>query len=239
MKIYKTHGVLILLMGQLMFGMGLAQATSTFNGSAALTITIDNITGANANSSILGTFELDESASEVYIEGDGISDSPQYTGGLLNGGGIGDSFSQIFSVNGSASIGSVEVNHSAAGEFVIDNTAGTNDLTVEFTFDYNLQGTVSGEEAQAVIGLNYFDSAGNIDGFDEAYANIGEELISTAQNSETYTEIVLAGEDYTFGVDSSIFGTAVSQVPVPGALYLFGTALLGVVSVKQGRKKMG
>ncbi len=225
-----------------------AQATSTYNATSNITITIDSITnhsnpGNNSELDVFGIFEIADDSMAPGVgqitTGDGTS-SYSFNGEELDSFSTpitaGDNFSQLFSSAGSASNGSVDAYYQAFGGLGFGNSS-SDSFTIEYSLNYNLTAEALGNFATTTVTLEYFNDLGDIDGYEEAFA---QALTSATEQNQSSTSFILnldAFEEDYFYADVSITGyaEAVAPVPVPAAGWLM---LSGLIFLRKFRKPL-
>jgi hypothetical protein len=212
-------------------------AVTYCEGFATLTYTIDsiaNITDPNSEvgPTVLGTFEqLGEPDSFVFTTGDGTVTALNPSAGplALN---VGDTFSYTFSTSGEVNNGTVDAMH--AGRFALNlDNPGPDDFQVGVTLDYQLSATVGGQSAASTVGLDYFNHDGTHAGGGSAFAQIP--LFPTYEVSGTSGLLAFAlssGGSASLSADVTISGN-LEAVPVPAAVWLFGSAICGFGLLKR------
>ena len=221
------------------------QASTNFLGSAALTFTINSITNLNlAHSSdlsgleVLGYFDQGNDLTNYYVvnTGDGIvtANNP----GIFPTA-VTNSFSQIFSVSGSALNGTVDSRHTGLYNLAFTNT-GSDTYAIGLTLGYQLNANAAGLNAVNNVALDYFTLN---NGYSD-YAAVGaftlaDRLSDTQSVSGFFTPInfiVNSNDIELVSADVLITGTLeASPVPVPAAVWFFVSGLLGVLGLNKRR----
>lgn len=228
-----------------------ASAISTFDGSAALTITLDSVTDiqgaaidAAGNWSVIAEGFEDAAISNVVGDASvAINNTIAPSAGL----NIGGSVSQASHSSGTATNGSSLADALTSLYIDVENTYD-GALNFNFSFEAMAAATVSGGTTindfagSAVLvfddlGFDYADifSDVSIDGVDNPgllTGSFGFELLDYDVNT------ISAFVD-SYGAISAIGPVTEppSAVPVPAAVWLFGSGLIGLVGVARRKKK--
>ena len=203
------------------------QASSSFDGSSTISISIDSIINAtnpgdNSGLEITGLFEIADSDSAPgfgkTVSGDGNS-TFTYSGG--------DHLDQSFSANGTADNGTVDSYYQSFGNLKFNNNS-TDSYTIVFSMDYVLKAEVAGDFATNSVSLDFFNDAGGISGYAEATAsstlNLADQV--TAEKN-TFTLNLDGMQSDTFYADVAISGYAeASAVPLPAASWFMLSSLV-------------
>lgn len=213
--------------------MGQARANTEFNGLTVVTFGINSIVNLNAlhagdlsGLEVSGSFQnlTDAGSSYLYTSGDGnvTADNPD-----VPSFSVGSSFSHSFSVGGSALDGSVDSLNT--GVFNLDfNASGDDDYEVNLTLTQDISVSASGLFANMTNTLDFGSLDGELQGSDFIAAATFEGVNSDVQSSHTVQNWVFtmpAGGQRQLFAQSIIAGN-ISTVPIPGALWLFGSALV-------------
>lgn len=216
-----------------------AQATSTFSPSSTVTITIDSITNNTTSGDFSGLDIIGQFAFAFESQpatGDGTATSTYSGAGIDSTVSLvsaGDSFSQSFSANGSASNGDVNSHHEAYGDLAFTNNT-SDSFTIQYSINYILDATVTstsgpGNLATTSASLDYYNDLGDI--YDSQLVSASS-LLSLSDNINSTASFTLNlgafGAD-TFYADVILDGFAqASPVPVPAAgwFMLSGLAFL-------------
>lgn len=229
-----------------LFGHNNAYATSTFSSNATITYTIDSVINTTttaddlAGLSIAGSFELDPS-SEIFIPSDSDASVtlPSSIEGVLVDP-VSNSFSKLFSVNGTATDGLAEASYLGLYQLTFDNTS-TNIFDIQVSIDYNLDANTSGQFAENGIQLDYYNEDGSFSSGDTGYsvfASTPDPLQDAVTGGNTYSFSLGAGTFDTIYSDVEITGNLeASPVPVPAAFWLISTALTALSITRRGNTK--
>ncbi len=228
-----------------------ASAISTFDGSAALSITLDSVTDAQGNAvDAAGNWSVIvegfEDAAITNVVGDAAVEINN-TIALYDVLNIGDSVSQASHSSGSATNGSSSADALTSLYIDVENTYD-GDLNFNFNFEAMAAATVVGgttiaDFAGAAVlvfddlGFDYVDifTDVSIDGADTPFpltGSFGFELLDADVNTisafvDSYGAISATGSEVL----------PPSAVPVPAAVWLFGSGLLGLVGVARRKQK--
>ena len=213
-----------------------AQASSAFTSNATLTYTINIITNNTTPGNltalgIQGSFEQ-AGAPDSYIltTGDGAvtANNPPLTAG--------DSFSKTFAVDGNVSNGTVASHHLGWFDLGFNNT-GSDSYSIGVTLDYQLNAVASGEFADSDVTVDFFNSDNSFSGQNAVNASVFA-LANASQSGSSGLFSFTLGPNASEGLsaDVTINGNLqASPVPVPGAVWLFGSAMAGMGLI--GRRK--
>jgi hypothetical protein len=223
----------------LSFGFAPAVATAaSYDATAELTLTlvsVTDVTGANWlqggwNVNAEGTLESESTVDSGVATANNSWDIVPFT--ALN---VGDSITQSASASGTATNGFAE-----SDVFTALNIFVANELEEQltFTFDFSLTTdaatTATGGSANANALVDVLDDLGFVDILSDVAAS-GDETLSCLLGCSGSFSIDLA-----FGVNNiegfiDASGGA-DAVPVPAAVWLFGSGLLGLIGVARRRK---
>ena len=230
-----------------------AQASVTFNSSATLTYTINNITNLNSAHptdlsalAISGYFDQGADAANYYLAttGDGavIANNPSYSVDPVS-----SVFGHTFNVSGSAINGTVDSLHTGIFGLLFDNS-GTDSFSVNLSLGYQLSAAASGLFATNSIALEYFTLSdtsvfGSTDPLG-AYTVDGVTLNDTQTLSGVFNNIIfnVGAFDSANGLEILSANVAVTStiepaaVPLPGVVWLFLSGLLGVMGFSKLKK---
>lgn len=228
-----------------------AIAISTFDGSAALTITLDSVTDvqgaavdAAGNWSVIA--EGFEDAALTSVVGDAAA-TINNTIAPYAGLNIGDGVSQASHSSGSATNGSSSADSLTSLYIDVENTYEGGSLNFNFSFEAMAAATVVGGTTIADfagsavlvfddLGFDYVDifTDVSIDGVDNPgllTGSFGFELMDADVNT------ISAFVDSYGAISATAPPPPPSAVPVPAAVWLFGSGLIGLVGVARRKKK--
>lgn len=216
-----------------------AQATSDFSSTATVTYTINSIVNTTTTAtdmtglSITGGYTTDTDpvfGSFIDSIGDGVTTSFAAIGDEFVDPVVG-SYSKTMAVSGSVNDGVVDAFYLGLFDLFFDN-ASANSFDIQVTLDYSFSAIAGGQNATNEITLAYANEADTFGNEDSVYAEVPFTLSDSLSNSAVYTFTLAAfGTDGLF-VDVGMAGYAESipaAVPVPGAFWLFGSALMAPV----------
>ena len=220
-----------------------AMAISSYDASASFSLTLNDVTDASGvqvttgwsvdafGSGIVDLFESgDASASGTTTVVD-----PAFSMSILG------SILQSSTASGTATNGVAETFTFTDLAIDVANTSGQ-DLTFNFGFDIIALASASGDLASAEATVDFLDDLGAVDILAIASASVGIVPAADATGDASQSGFI----EFTLGaggvnamsisgfVDSN--GTAESVVPVPAAVWLFGSGLLGLVGVARRKQ---
>jgi len=231
-----------------------AQASATFSSYATVTYTINNITNlthagdfsgliydANnpASGGIAGSFDLAPGQDISTITGDGsVIPSLAGTGTSFLNPANGSSYSRTFQLDGAANNdGFVTANYLAWFGLAFQNASATDDYNIDLTLSYDLAANAGGDNAFTDVTLNYYNESQSFYGTDYVQATTQALTFGNLPNSQNYNFTLASGQYDTLYVDAGITGALqASPVPVPSALWLFGSALLAIPGIRKSKK---
>ena len=212
-----------------------AHASSAFTSSATLTYTINSITnnttpGNLTALAVQGTFQQAGTPdSFIFTTGDGsvTANNPPLS--------IGGGFSKTFAVNGTVTDGTVGSHHLGWYDLGFNNTGGDS-YTIGVTLAYQLNAAVSGQFADSDVTVDYFNNDNSFAGHDFVNASLfGMTNASKSGASGLFSFTLGPNASEGLYADVAINGNLQSAVPVPGAVWLFGSAVVGMGAI--GRRK--
>ena len=140
-----------------------------------------------------------------------------------------DSITQTSTSSGSATDGFAATDALSDLDISVDNFSGQV-LTFSFEWSAVLEASATGD-ALANASVDFLD--------EEGYVNILEIVTDKSQDVITggsFEFTLLNGESNPFGGFVDTFGEATAVIPVPAAVWLFGSGLLGLVGVARRRQ---
>ena len=200
-----------------------AAVTIDYSNSPGSTIRFDPTDGCG--SGIVGCFDFTPSANNIEI-----------TSGTANT--FSGSISGLFGVGSIVPLGAgaetADVISSIGGGLSIDD--GSNILTADLTWiDIFTFGTVGGLNTQGTANLtNISYSGSNSDLVDLATANGGVGFQTATFQFISPTSLTELFE--TGGTKETSFSGSISAVPVPAAVWLFGSGLLGMAGIARRQR---
>jgi hypothetical protein len=131
----------------------------------------------------------------------------------------------------------VTANYLAWFGLAFQNASSTDDYNIDLSLSYELTANASGDNAFTDVTLNYYNESQSFLGTDYAQASTPASVFGNLLNSHNFNFILASGQYETLYVDAGITGTLeASPVPVPSALWLFGSALLAIPGINKSRK---
>jgi len=219
-----------------------SHADTTFSGLATLTFSLNSITNLNpahpndlSGLEVFGSFQQATDPSYFYVvtSGDGsvVAVNPSVSVPVA----VGSDFSHSFQVSGSAHDGTVDSYHT--GWFSLDfNNTGGDSYLIDVSLSYQLDSVADGLFANSSVSLAYGYTGNAFDGTDSVGAGTFDGLPLDAQSKSASTGLIFtlaAGESpQTFFADAVITGNLqAAPVPVPAAVWCFGSGLLGIMGI--------
>jgi hypothetical protein len=238
----------LLALGPSLLWASSAQASSSFDSSAALSYTINSITnndnaGSLAGLAITGNFDLAPAPDySIALSGDGavVGNNPSTGDVAINPILPGSVFSHSFSLTGSTSNGSVDTAQLGLFGLNFKNT-GSENYSISLTLNYQLNLTVGGQFADSSIALDYFNETSSFADFDHIDASVFS--LGTAEKSGSsgvFNFTLAPGASEALYADVNITGNlSASPVPLPASFWLLFAGLSGIVSFAKGRCQQG
>lgn len=241
----KNPKVSVALFGVAMLGIGNAQASSTFNSSAALTYTINsiaNLTNAGDLSGLGVSASFEQDSVESYVNIGGIGGVTANNPAVALSPLPGTTFSPSFAVSGYATDGTVYSHH--LGKFGLGFTkdaANTDIYSISVTLGYQLAAGAqahanAGEYAASDIFFDWLNGDGSSSG---SYYVAADGTSYGTPDAVTYN-FTLDGSRLADGLYAYVTingDLSASPVPLPPAAWSFLAGLLGMVGMKK-RKAM-
>ena len=232
-----TENMKLLPMGVIM-GLSLltvqtAQASSTFSSNATVTYTI---TGNVSGVQIQGLFKQ-AAPPDYYVatSGDGtVTANNPDVGPIVIGGS--NSFSNNFAVSGSVNNGTVTSHHQGNFDVKFTNTDTVSHL-INVKLDYQLNAAASGEFADSNVTVDYFNGNNSFTGQDAVNASVFALANVSKSGSSGLFNFTLAPNvsEHLYAYLTINGNLEAAQVPVPGAFWLFASAMAGMGVI--GRRK--
>ncbi len=237
----------------LVHGAAPAGAVSFGDAGASLQSVLDGITVGSSSSIDVTTdavSDAEDSAWSVTASGGAVSTLIIELAGLETTNVFGvydaaDPTKQVMVFDGAATAGAQSVLSIKDDGSVFVNLVDTGVDFVGNLFGFFLDSTPSGE---ANTGVWFSDTSLNSDGFDHmaAYQGTGDlvDLPGVAPGIWTPSEFVLAWEDLNSSINDGDFDDfvvmveSVQPVPLPGAVWLFGSALVAIVGFARRRRQV-
>lgn len=218
-----------------------ALAAASYDGNVSLSYLITLLASTNPTAgddtglSILGTFQQPSDTASYYgsASGDGLfqTDSPTPASTVV---AIASLYNANLEATGYAEFGTVDTLHTGLFGLQLSNTSAYS-YTVAVNFNFGLTAFAEGEFASTSIQFDYWNEAGSISGFDyvsaatyTGNANDEQSVVNFVPWSFTLapgaTEQLYAQAGILSHVESSS-----APVPLPAAVWLFGSALVGLM----------
>ena len=215
-----------------------AQAVSTYDAAASFSLTLTDVTdltgftvtsGWSVDAFGSGVVDLFESG-DASASGTTSVVDPAVSLSILDG------ITQTSTASGIATDGVAETFTFSDLDITVDNFSGQN---LTFSFDYDIMAVVMaiGDDALANTTVDMLDDLGFVDILAIADASAMSGSGSSANSQFGTIQFTLSDDESNIisgFVDSS--GTAASVVPVPAAVWLFGSGLIGLVGVARRKK---
>ena len=152
------------------------------------------------------------------------------------------SLSQTFAVSGNVNDGSVSSSHLGSSSLVFSNS-GSDAYTIDVTLNYQLNAAVSGENADSDVFLDYFNTDYSFENIDPILINatvFGQANATQSGTSGLFSFTLGPNASAGLYADVTITGNLqASPVPVPGAVWLFGSAVAGMGMIGRRKHKAG
>jgi len=220
-----------------------AAAISTYDASAGLTITLDSVIDVDGNAvDAAGNWAVtaegfeDQTLTDVF---GAATVSVTNTIAPLTSLGVGGSVNQASNSSGSATNGSSSADTLTSLEIFVENTF-TGSLNFNFSFSASVDATIAGGTTAndfAGSAVSVFDDLG----FDyiDIFTDVSIDGTDAIPLTGTFGFTLLDADVNTvIGFVDSYGQTAATAppIPVPAAVWLFGSGLLGLVGVARRKK---
>ena len=233
-----------LALGALSFGFTpAAMAVSSYDSSASVALTLNDVTDATGAQVTTG-WSVDAFGSgtvDFFESGDASATGTISVVDPAVSMSILDSILQSTTASGTATNGIAETFTFSDLAIDVANTSGQ-DLTFSFGFDIIALASASGDLASANATVDMLDDFGFVDILAIASAGVGVQLAADATGDASQSGVIeftlLAGDFNSMSISGFIDsnGTAESVIPVPAAVWLFGSGLLGLVGVARRKQ---
>jgi hypothetical protein len=216
-----------------------AQAAASYDNSVTLSYAITVLDSSNPTAgystglAILGTYLQPGDDQRFYatVSGDGqfqaVSPTPASTT-------IDSQFDGSFVASGRTALGTVDSLHTGLFGLAFSNS-GPYSYSLAVNLTYALQTIAHGEFANSVILFDYWDEAGAISGTDYASAATFTGYLDDQQSvSDSVAWLFTLAPGTTqqlysqAGITSHLESADTSPVPLPGAIWLFASAMAGL-----------
>lgn len=207
-----------------------AYASSTFNGSATVSINIENIinqthAGDLSGLTLQGNFDLRTQYQDKTGDGDATF---THTGdnNTFKALTIGDTLTQTLSLQGGASDGYIDTYYQTSGLLKLIN-ASSDTYQITLGLDYSLDAQITGSGANMSVYLEDYNESYDISGSADITADSTEHTATTGPITDNVV-LTLGGNTHdNFYTDITFSGYAeASPVPVPAAGWLMMSCLV-------------
>lgn len=231
-----------LALGALSFGFTpAAMAVSTYDASASFSLTLTDVSCVGCTWDVTASGSGDalfSTSGDATATGSTSVIDPAVSMSIL------DTITQSSISSGTASNGFASTDALTDLNILVSNNSGQD---VTFSFDYSIvldafaDASAPGDFADASATVDFLDNSGVVDIFasTDALAEIPLQLLATGTgtvfDSGTFTFTLADGQTNLISGFVDSFGSA-SAVPVPAAVWLFGSGLLGLVGVARRKQ---
>ena len=242
MNLYKSNLRTLtaaLTLGALSFGFApSAMAISTYDAAASFSLTLTDVTDVGGTTVTSGWDVTAFGSGDVFLNDNGNASAsgtisvidPAVSLSILDG------ITQTSTSSGTATNGFSWTDTLTDLDIAVDNFSGQ-DLTFSFDFSVMADAMTTGDDASASASVDMLDDLGFVD--IQAFAD----AISAGQGSSSASSalagtIVFTLLDHESNLISGFvdsYGSA-SAVPVPAAVWLFGSGLLGLVGIARRKQ---
>lgn len=225
-----------LTLGALSVGFTPAAMAATYDASASFTLTLTDVTNANFGQVTEG-WSVDALGSGTPFLSESGDASATGTSSVADVSlSIDSGFTQSSSASGTATDGFSSTDTLTDLDIFVDNFSGQA-LTFSFDYDFSIFASATGDEANASAAVDMLDDIGSVDILTSVSASAPFGRASDSDSGiGTIQFTLLDGEFNVIAgfIDST--GDAASVVPVPAAVWLFGSGLLGLVGVARRKQ---
>lgn len=224
-----------------------AAADVSYDATANISYTINSLTNTDparpddlSGLTISGSEQELTDTSDFYAATSGdasyTSDHPAIAAVPVTTGSFGGSYT----VSGDSALsGTIDALQTV--QFSLDFTAtGSDSYNIDVSLGYLLNALAAGQAASSIVMLDYWDSAGNLSGFDyvQAATYAGLDSDNESQPGSAALQLTLAaGTTDSFivqaAIQSALDSTAGTAVPLPPAAWLFAAGLAGLRLTRQ------
>lgn len=208
-----------------------AQASSHYSGNVDFSYTV-TATNRNANGDMRFLSIADLFDSGNYAESGTSSYTPSYQ--AFSGLGVPHNLS--LQAQDSVQLGKATSDYFSSLLISFENISlDVSDIfDVNIDFSYTLTAAVSGEKADADVQLSYSNEDFSLDNFDLAHASLDGDLFAEVVGFKSFGFVLSAGQTENLYFDSSAKGELeATVVPVPAAIWLFGSGLAGLLGMQR------
>ncbi|MCQ8130189.1 hypothetical protein [Methylomonas rivi] len=210
-----------------------AHASSHYSGNVDFAYTI-SATNRNANGDMgfLSITDLFESGS--YGESGSSTHAPSYQ--AFNGLGVlhNVSLQAQDSIQLGAAVSDYFSQLLISFENISLDVSDIFDISIDFSYSINAQ--VAGENADAEVQFSYSNEDFSLDNFDLAHASLDGDLFAEVFGFKSFGFVLSAGQTENLYFDSSVKGELeATVVPVPAAIWLFASGVVGLLGVQRNK----
>ncbi|MEQ1529356.1 MAG: hypothetical protein ABL925_08570 [Methylococcales bacterium] len=200
------------------------QAAGSFNSFANINFTINNLNDLTGLD-ISENFALDDTQTVNALSGD-ASSSYLFTPAVS---------ANNFQVSGNADHGSAVVSYLAAHSIAFTNNT-VNSYQISLTMAYQLSASAVGDNAESQILLDFYNALNTDTGQNQTYAtSVAPQGTENVSGTHTFSFTLSPGQAETISADANITGN-IAPVPLPGAVWLFSSAVLSGIGYSKRRK---
>lgn len=213
-----------------------AQASSHYSGGVDFSYTI-SATNRNAGGDMQSLSIADSFDSGNYAESASSAASPSYQ--AFNGLGVLHNVS-LHAQDG-IQLGTAVSDYFSQLVISFENISlDVNDIfDINIDFSYALNAQVGGESADADAGFAYSNENFELDNFDFAHAS-NFDVFAEVFGFDSFGFVLTAGQTENLYFDSSVKGELeATVVPVPAAIWLFGSGVVGLLGMQRNRPLKG
>jgi len=236
-----------LALGVLSFGFTpAAMAISTYDAAASFSLTLTDVTDVGGTTVTSGWDVAAFGSGSTFLSESGVASATGTTSVIDPAVSLSilDTITQSSISSGTASNGLASTDALTDLGITVSNSSGQD---VTFSFDYSIvldafaDASAPGDFADASASVDFLDDLGAVDiqAFADALADNGLQLLAvgagSVRDSGTFSFTLANGQSNLISGFVDSFGSA-SAVPVPAAVWLFGSGLLGLVGVARRKK---
>ncbi|MCQ8103956.1 VPLPA-CTERM sorting domain-containing protein [Methylomonas sp. SURF-2] len=208
-----------------------AQASSHYSGGIDFSYTVTAINlnpeGGMQYLSIIDTFFADAAAE---------SGSSSYSHSRQGFNGLGVLHNVVLQAQDSIQLGAAVSDYFSNLLISFENTSlNVNDIfDINIDFSYRLSGEVSGQQADADVAFRYSNEDFSLDQFDLAHVSTNGDFFAEVFGFKSFGFILSAGQSENLYFDGSVSGQLeATVVPVPAAIWLFGSGFAGLLGMQR------
>lgn len=207
-----------------------AQASSHYSGNVDFSYTI-TATNRNTNGDMQSLSIMDFFDSGAYAE----SGTSSYTPNYQSFSGLGVSHNLSLQAQDTIQLGAAVSDYFSNLLISFENISlDVNDIfDINIDFSYSLTTQASGENADVDATFAYSNENFDLDNFDVSHASIYDGF-TQAFGVDSFGFVLSAGQSENLYFDSAVSGQLeATVVPVPAAVWLFGSGLVGLLGVQR------